>query len=109
MIELARSPEQIGNIIRRARKKSGMSQSELGKRSGLRQETISLIESGNPATKLETILAVTSALGLEFQISPRVSQGLIGLPSGGIQSLRATKGEHGVSPGLLGTKTDEPE
>ncbi len=71
MIELARSPEQIGNTIRRIRKKQGMSQSELGKKSGLRQETISLIENGNPATKLETILAVISALGLELQISTR--------------------------------------
>jgi len=71
MIALARSPEQIGNTIRRTRKKQGMSQSELGKKSGLRQETISLLENGNPAAKLETILAVLSALGLEFQISDK--------------------------------------
>lgn len=73
MAELARSPEQLGNTIRRARKKSGMSQSELGKKSGLRQETISLIENGNPAAKLETILAVLSALDLEMQITTRKS------------------------------------
>ncbi|PXX08224.1 Xre family transcriptional regulator [Nitrosomonas ureae] len=71
MAELARSPKQIGNTIRRARKKRGMSQSELGEKAGLRQETISLIENGNPATKLETILAVLSVLELEFQISSR--------------------------------------
>jgi HTH-type transcriptional regulator/antitoxin HipB len=71
MAELGRSPEQIGNAIRRARKKRGMSQSELGERAGLRQETISLIENGNPAAKLETILVVFSALDLELQIAPR--------------------------------------
>lgn len=73
MFGLARSPEQIGNAIRRARKKSGMSQSELGEKTGLRQGTISQIEKGHAAAKLETILAVLSALDLEFQIGGRTS------------------------------------
>lgn len=73
MSELARSPEQLGNAIRRARKKRGMSQSDLGEKAGLRQETISLIENGNPAAKLETILAVLTALNLEFEITERKS------------------------------------
>jgi HTH-type transcriptional regulator/antitoxin HipB len=71
MADLARTPNQIGNLIRRARKKCGLSQSQLGEMAGLRQETISLIETGNPAAKLETILAVLSALDLEFRIVPR--------------------------------------
>ena len=70
-MQLARNPKQIGNAIRRERKKRGMSQSELGVKSGLRQETISLIETGNTATKIETILTVLAALDLEFQIGPR--------------------------------------
>ncbi len=77
MSELARSPEQLGNSIRRARKKRGMSQSELGKKAGLRQETISLIENGNPAVKLETILAVLSALDLELRINERTKQTML--------------------------------
>lgn len=102
MSELARSPEQIGNAIRRARKKCGMSQSELGEKAGLRQETISLIENGNPAAKLETILAVLSALGLGFQIHPRMSKMVMaaqGLLSGDRKMIDAAKG--------LGV--DEPE
>ena len=71
MADIARSPEQIGNAIRRARKKAGMSQSQLGEKTGLRQGTISQIEKGHPAAKLETILAIISALDLELQISPR--------------------------------------
>jgi len=74
MIELARDPKQIGNLVRRARKKQGLSQAELGKRAGLRQETISLIENGNPATKIETLLAILSALGLELRIVPRSTE-----------------------------------
>ena len=74
MVELARNPKQIGNLIQRARKKRGWTQTELGEKSGLRQETISLMETGNPAAKLETVLAVISALGLELRIAPRSSQ-----------------------------------
>jgi HTH-type transcriptional regulator/antitoxin HipB len=71
MTDLARTPNQIGNIIRSARKKRGQSQSQLGERAGLRQETISLIETGHPAARLDTILAVLAALDLEFRIVPR--------------------------------------
>lgn len=71
MANLARDPKQIGNLIRRARKRLGWSQTQLGERAGLRQETISLIEAGNPATKLNTILAVLAALDLEFQVGAR--------------------------------------
>jgi HTH-type transcriptional regulator / antitoxin HipB len=71
MNDLARDPKQIGNIIRRARKKRSLSQKELGDRAGLRQETISLIENGNPAARIETLLSVLGALDLEFQIAAR--------------------------------------
>ncbi|MGY3608824.1 MULTISPECIES: helix-turn-helix domain-containing protein [unclassified Bradyrhizobium] len=70
MTDLGRTPNQIGNLIRRTRKKRGLSQSQVGARAGLRQETISLIETGHPAAKLDTILAVLAALDLEFRISP---------------------------------------
>ena len=71
MNPLARTPKQIGHIVQRTRKKRGWNQTRLGEKAGLRQETISLIETGNPAARLETILAVLSALDLEFQIAPR--------------------------------------
>jgi len=71
MSELARDPKQIGNAILRARKARHWTQSDLAGRVGTRQETISLIETGNPATKIETLLAVLAALDLEFQVAPR--------------------------------------
>lgn len=71
MLDLARTPAQIGNSVRRARKSLGWSQTELGNRAGLRQETISLIETGNPAARIDTILAVIAALDLEFRLAPR--------------------------------------
>ena len=78
MSDLARDPGQIGNLIRRARKRQGLSQQALGDKVGLRQETISLLENGNPATRLETLLAVLAALDLELQIAVR-SKGGFGL------------------------------
>jgi HTH-type transcriptional regulator/antitoxin HipB len=71
MTELARNPKQIGNIIRRTRKQRSWNQTQLADRAGLRQETISLIETGHPAAKLDTILAILAALDLEFHIAPR--------------------------------------
>ena len=46
----------------------GLNQTQLGEKAGLRQETISLIETGNPAAKMKTMLAVLAALDLEFRI-----------------------------------------
>ncbi len=71
MADLARSPKQIGNLIRRARRRRGWSQTQLGERAGFRQETISIIENGNPAAKLDTLLIILGALDLEFQVGPR--------------------------------------
>jgi HTH-type transcriptional regulator/antitoxin HipB len=72
---LARDPKQIGNAIRRARKSMALSQKALGDKAALRQETISLIENGNPSAKIQTLLAVLGVLDLEFQIAPRSKKG----------------------------------
>jgi len=71
MNNLARTPKQLGTVIRRTRRQQGLSQKQLGEKAGLRQETISLIETGNPATRIDTVLAVLAALDLEFKIGPR--------------------------------------
>lgn len=71
MNSLARTPKQIGSLIRRARKLHGLSQKELGSKAGLGQDTISLIETGNRATKVENLLSILAVLDLEFQIAPR--------------------------------------
>ncbi len=71
MNDLARTPRQIGTIIQRARKKRGWTQTQLAERAGLRQATISLIESGEKPAKLDSILAVLAALDLEFRVGER--------------------------------------
>lgn len=71
MAELARTPKQLGNLIRRARKSRGLSQAELGMKTGLRQATISQIEAGRTDAKLDSILKVLAILDLEIRIDPR--------------------------------------
>ena len=68
MTDLARNPKAFGTLIRRTRKKTGLTQSDLGDRAGLRQETISLVETGNPATRIDTILNILAALDLEISV-----------------------------------------
>ena len=71
MNDLARTPRQIGTIIQRARKKRDWTQMQLAERAGLRQATISVIESGEKPAKLESIFAVLAALDLELRIGER--------------------------------------
>ena len=71
MSDLARTPRQIGAIIQRARKKRGWTQTQLAERAGLRQATISVLETGDKPAKLDTILAVLAALDLEFMVGER--------------------------------------
>jgi len=77
MKTLARDARQLGNLIRRARKQQAISQKVLGDRAGLRQETISLLETGNPAAKVETVLSVLAALNLELQVVTRSKGGYL--------------------------------
>jgi HTH-type transcriptional regulator/antitoxin HipB len=60
----------ISSVIRIARKKRGMSQSELGAKAGLRQETISLIEGGNDCVRIKTLQKIFTALDLAVSIYP---------------------------------------
>lgn len=71
MNDLVRDPRQLGNVIRRTRKRRGWTQSMLAEKAALRQETISLVETGSPTARLETLLSILAALDLEFQIAPR--------------------------------------
>ncbi len=71
MTDLARNSKQVGSLVRRTRKKCGLSQAQVGERAGFRQATISQIETGNPSATLETILAILAVLDLELRIVPR--------------------------------------
>jgi len=71
MMQHARTAKQLGAIIRRARRNAGLTQTELGKRIGMRQATISKLENGEPATQINTLLDALTALELEITIDKR--------------------------------------
>lgn len=74
MDQIARTPKQIGDALRRHRRKLALNQTQLGEKTKLRQATISAVEAGEPGTQIRTLCDVMAALGLEFVIRPR-SQG----------------------------------
>ncbi len=71
---LARTPKQLGEALRRLRLQLGFTQTLLAQRTGVRQATISQIETGQGTTRIETLCAVLAALDLELTVAPR-SQG----------------------------------
>jgi len=73
MDQIARTPKQIGQAIRRARRNIDATQSQLGEKAMLRQETVSKIEGGNKAARIESICDLLTALDLELVIRSRTS------------------------------------
>jgi|APCry1669192010_1035390.scaffolds.fasta_scaffold25670_2 HTH-type transcriptional regulator/antitoxin HipB len=71
MSHIARSSKQLGNVIQRTRRQLGLTQTQLANLAGLRQEKVSIIESGQDGAKLSTIFALLAALNLEITIGER--------------------------------------
>ncbi|CAL4866067.1 hypothetical protein MMA231_00304 [Asticcacaulis sp. MM231] len=71
MKQLARSPKQIGSVLRRHRESKNMTQCELAGLAGVRQATVSEVETGQEGTKLATLLDILAALDLEIMITAR--------------------------------------
>lgn len=71
MDQIARTPKQLGEALKRERRKQGITQMDLGKKTTLRQATISAVENGEPGTQLRTICDMMAVLGLEFVIRRR--------------------------------------
>jgi HTH-type transcriptional regulator/antitoxin HipB len=65
------SPKDIGAVLRDMRKQKGMSQMELGRRVGLDQKKVSLMENGNPNIRLDSLLRLLSALEAGLVIRPK--------------------------------------
>lgn len=72
MSTLVRSPRTAGDLIRRERLTRGWSQTELAARMRVRQATVSKLEAGEPATRMEVLFKALSALGLQFIKGDRV-------------------------------------
>ena len=69
--QIARTPKQVGEAVRRRRRSQGLKQKDLGDKTNLRQATISGLEAGEPGTQLRTLFDVLTALNMELVIRPR--------------------------------------
>ncbi|MFU8831797.1 MAG: helix-turn-helix transcriptional regulator [Wenzhouxiangella sp.] len=68
-----RSPQQLGEALRAARKELRLTQPQLALAAGVGVRFIVDLEAGKPTTRLENVLRVIDALGGEVQLN--------GLPS----------------------------
>jgi HTH-type transcriptional regulator/antitoxin HipB len=70
MRNIIRSAKTLGSSIREARRAAGLTQSDLGLKTALRQATISSLENGEGGT-LESLFKVLTALKLEMRLEAR--------------------------------------
>ena len=77
----ARTPEQLGQILKACRNRRGLTQQETAKKVGLKQATVSSAENDSSATSVETLYKLVSALGLELVLrDPAVPLGVADAP-----------------------------
>jgi transcriptional regulator with XRE-family HTH domain len=65
-----------GSLLRYARDKARLSQRELGRRAGISQTTISLIEDGKTSPRFATLDRLLDICGFELEIVPRAGVGI---------------------------------
>jgi len=63
--------EDIGNKLKAARTRKGLSQRALATKTGLLQAQISKIENGASDLRLSSLIALSRALDLELELIPR--------------------------------------
>ena len=71
--QIARTPKQVGDALRRRRRSLGLHQKDLAGKTGLRQATISAVEAGGSGT-LRTLFDVLTALDMEVVVRPRTKE-----------------------------------
>lgn len=67
------STEQLSAFLKDIRLSEHLSQSDVAKKVGIRQDTVSSFELKASSTKMETFFKILSALELDIEITPRNS------------------------------------
>lgn len=68
---IIRNSKQFGEIVRATRLKQGLRQADLARKASVRQALISDLETGVTNAKLETVVKIIAALGLDLSIVQR--------------------------------------
>ncbi len=77
-----RTPNQLGDTLRAARKQLGLTQPQLALAAGVGVRFIVELEAGKPTVRLENVLRVIDALGGALQITGLPSSTLDSPPEG---------------------------
>jgi HTH-type transcriptional regulator/antitoxin HipB len=64
----ARTPQQLGQALKSRRAKLKLSQTEVGSKVGIKQDTVSMLEIRTSSSTVETLFKALSALGLELVV-----------------------------------------
>ncbi|WP_017222050.1 helix-turn-helix domain-containing protein [Moritella dasanensis] len=65
------SAKQLANTLQDTRKTKSLSQTDVAKQVGIRQDTVSKFELNPDSTKLDTLFKMLAALNLELHVAPR--------------------------------------
>jgi len=68
---IIRNNQDLGEAIRRARKRQGLRQVDVATRASVRQAWVSELETGATRAKLDTVIKLLAALELDLAIVPR--------------------------------------
>lgn len=71
-----RSRGRPGRYLRYARRKAGLTQTELGERAGVPQSVIARIESGASMPRFDTLDRLLNACGYALELTPRIGIGV---------------------------------
>jgi HTH-type transcriptional regulator/antitoxin HipB len=66
MDAIARTPQQLGQALRARRAKLKLSQTEVGTKVGIKQDTVSVLEIHTVSSTVDSLYKALSALGLEL-------------------------------------------
>lgn len=75
MRQLITTSEQIGQILRSARRAKGLSQAQAGIRLGLSQNRVSELEKGAATVTVAQLLAMTALYDLQLEVASRGEPG----------------------------------
>ena len=68
MDTIARTPQQLGQTLKSRRARLKLSQTDVGLKVGIKQDTVSALEIRTPSSSVETLFKALSALGLELVV-----------------------------------------
>lgn len=74
MEKVIRSPSDIGPLVKAIRKQHKLTQVELSKMTGIKQQNISAVENGTQLANMRILFAILSTFNLELLVHHRVQR-----------------------------------